>query len=1301
MLRLLSKHPSDRPLSAAAVAEVLEAVAPDEIQLGEPAPGEPPFKGLEYYDVEDAEIFFGREALVERLIYRLRDERFLAVIVGASGSGKSSVARAGLVPALSDERDGDWSFRLLTPTEHPLEALAKALIPSKESEAETAPSPEDLANDPAGLQRAAGCLVETEGVRRLLLIVDQLEEIFTLCRDEAERVAFIDNLLTAADREKTGPTVVVITLRADFYPHCATYPALREALARNQEYIGPMNTNELRRAIEEPALRGGWKFQSGLVDLMLRDVRGEPGALPLLSHALLETWKRRSRRTLTLRGYAKAGGVRRAIARSAEQVYNQELSQKQRGIARNVFLRLTELGEGTEDTRRRVAHTELIPEPGQNGTTEQVLATLAEARLITLSEEHIEVAHEALIREWPRLREWLDADRDGLRIHRHLTEAAQAWAALNRDPGELYRGGRLVQALEWSDEQQPELNPLEREFLDASQALAEKREAEREAQLKRLRRRAIYLAGALVAAVGLAIIAVSFGRQASDSAAQADLSLGTAQAANTEVVSESNFRATAESDALEGRAEAESEAQARATAQAEAEDQRHAARVQASIGLSSQAELELQGSSPELAVLLALEALDNYPYTWQAERALGEAVFSNHLQFNLQHESYINTANWSPDQTQILTSSDDETARLWDAQAGSLLFTFEPDDWVGRWSPSGDQFLTVAEEEGTATINVWNANTVEMFRSIPLERNTQEPFERNTQGVVEWSRDGSQILVLTENENVEGGGLRIFDVQTGDLVFAQDASAWWVAWSPSGDRILTLDHEGGFQIWDAATGEVIHQVHAYSEWIGVAEWSPSGDRVFTTDQESSIEVWDSAGGSEILSFEVDTGIIWAARWSPSGEHIVSAGHDGTARVWDAHTGEEIVRFEQHTSTVWDAAWSPSGEYVVSGGRDAIAYVWDSFTGEIVQTFYGHNADIQNVIWSPDGNQILTLGFDLSANVWNLASETELLQIAGAEGADWSLSWSPDGNRLARTSFDGSVEIYDTHSGTSLAEIKAHPARISFVEFSPSGEFVVTTSEDGSAKVIDAFTGAHISTFEGHDGNPFLAEWSPDGGRIATTNWDGDRAVRVWDPMTGEEQLVFSNHSGMVIGARWSPDGSRIASSSLDGEALIWDSVNGEVQLSLNEENSFGIWATAWSPDGKRFATHAQDSVLRIWDAHTGEELIATPGHPSQLAAMSWLPSGDRLISGDTNGVYKMFDTASGAEVFSARVPNFTDLVLSPDGTRFATSSVPGGPLKIFSIWGSLDELIERARDCCILRELTPEEREQFGLPLGG
>ena len=462
---------------------ITQAVPPEgKVETG-PAPGEPPYKGLQYFDVADAGRFFGRQALTAGLVARLRETRFLAV-VGASGSGKSSVVRAGLVPALQKGEplaDGTlppagsagWQVRIITPSAHPLRELATTLAGDQESLTAVTTLMDDLQHDVRCLDLAVSKTLKRLSGERLLLVVDQFEELFTLCREAGERKAFVDNLLAAASDETGGSTLVLITLRADFYHHCAQYPGLPEVLSLHQKYIEPMNQVELRQAIEEPARLGGWELEPGLVDLMLREVGDEPGGLPLLSHALLETWRRRTGRRLTLAGYQQAGGVHGAIALTADRVY-QALKPGEQAIARSIFLRLTELGEGTQDTRRRAELSELISDPAQQAGVDGVLKALADARLVTTAEHYAEVAHEALIREWPALRGWLDKDREGLRLHRHLGEAAQDWEKMQRDSGDLYRGARLAQALEWGKDHPGELSPLEREFLAAGQAVQQR-----------------------------------------------------------------------------------------------------------------------------------------------------------------------------------------------------------------------------------------------------------------------------------------------------------------------------------------------------------------------------------------------------------------------------------------------------------------------------------------------------------------------------------------------------------------------------------------------------------------------------------------------------------------------------------------------------------------------------------------------------------------------------------------------------------------------------------------------------------
>ncbi len=335
-----------------------------------PEPGEPPFQGLQYYDEKDADRFFGREVLVAKIVSRLANSHFLAII-GASGSGKSSVVRAGVIPALRrGERlvdgslpptdSGQWDIRVFTPSAHPLDALAASLTRELESVSAATSMRADLEQEPRALNLVARRLLAQSGRKHLMLVIDQFEEIFTQCRQEDERTAFIESLLHAVDPVDPQPITVLITLRADFYAQLGEQDRLRELVSQNQEFIGAMSREELTRAILQPAALGNWKVQEGLVDVILDDLGSEPGALPLLSHALLETWKRRRGRVLTVSGYTATGGVHGAIAQTAETVFQQRLTREQQPIARMIFVKLAEIGDGTLDTRRRATFSELI-----------------------------------------------------------------------------------------------------------------------------------------------------------------------------------------------------------------------------------------------------------------------------------------------------------------------------------------------------------------------------------------------------------------------------------------------------------------------------------------------------------------------------------------------------------------------------------------------------------------------------------------------------------------------------------------------------------------------------------------------------------------------------------------------------------------------------------------------------------------------------------------------------------------------------------------------------------------------------
>ena len=489
-----------------------------------------PYRGLHRFEAEQSVFFFGREADLQRLVEKLSQYPFVAVI-GASGSGKSSLVRAGLLPSLADDTlrsSRTWHTLICTPGGQPLRALAEqlaTLVPPTDRLRIADELAERFATRIDGLHTAVSTLLANHPQPRLL-VIDQFEEIFTLCQDGPERCRaqtqqFIANL-TELVQHGEGSIRLVITLRADFLDRCLAFPQLKDLLQDRQILLGPLNEPALRDAIVRPAQLVGAFFEKGLVSTILRDVQAQPGVLPLLQHALFELWRARRGPWLTLEAYEAIGGVSGALQRRAQLTY-EALTPDQQELARNIFLRLTTLGQGVSDTRRRVSRVELYLAgiaPAQVDTVLQALSG-PQARLIVANEQTVEVAHEALIQQWSTLRQWLEAGREALRVHRHLTQTAQEWNELGCDPGGLYRGARLAQAVEWAEAHADDMNPLEREFLEASRAL---QVSELEAARKRaaqLRNRALYLTGALLIATCLALAAVWFERQARTSEEQA------------------------------------------------------------------------------------------------------------------------------------------------------------------------------------------------------------------------------------------------------------------------------------------------------------------------------------------------------------------------------------------------------------------------------------------------------------------------------------------------------------------------------------------------------------------------------------------------------------------------------------------------------------------------------------------------------------------------------------------------------------------------------------------------------------
>ncbi|MGE5378255.1 MAG: PQQ-binding-like beta-propeller repeat protein, partial [Bacteroidota bacterium] len=1192
-----------------AVARLL-ALAANVRREDAPGSGLCPYKGLNFFDEADADLFVGREALTTKLMSRVLllesisssdCVRFLAV-VGASGSGKSSLVRAGLVSSLRwNQQSAEWQIHVLTPAAHPLEGLADLFL-----EAEADSLVKAMLKEPAGL---SNFLKERSHLRRqmpLLFVVDQFEEIFTLCHSEEERTSFIDNLLTAAS-DPGSQVIVLITLRADFYAHCADYFQLREALAQNQEYIGAMSLDELQRAIEEPAQRGRWEMEPGLVDLLLRDVGQEPGALPLLSHALLETWQRRRGRTMTLSGYASSGGVRGAIAETAETVFTDQFTDEQKTIARRIFLRLTELNDETAlaDTRRRATFQELILKPEDAVPTHAVLKSLADARLITTSHDTAEVAHEALIREWPTLRGWLEENREGLRLHRQLTEAAQEWQSLGCEPDLLYRGVRLAQIHEWSRWHQDDLNSLEHEFLIASMEQTEKeslaREEQRQRELdaaKRLaeteRQRAeeqsrsaknLRTRNRIITAVGgiailLAVLVGLFGRQANQNAVSA---------------------AENAASALRAQATAQANADLAEKAQSNAEAQK---RIAFARELAANADNNLK-VDPERSILLALQSLqvtapDRLTLP-EAENALHRAIAASRIKKTIQanqgtiwtiayspdgtrlatggvdktvhiwdtstyqnilsipaHDLDVDSVSFSPDGKRIATSSDDGTAKIWDAGDGRLLLILEngrdpvP---VVQFSPDGSQLVTLSADK---TIRFWDASSGDLLNSW---NDLDDPGYQ-----LQYTPDGRQVLYI------DAGQLHIRDIQSGKdtSVIRSDAGIGLFAVSSDGRRLLILDDF--LRLIDAASGQVLYNVVPPPNQVEHLAFSPDGSRIALAGRDGLVTLLDAASGVQLLQLAGHNKFIFRFAFRPEGKELASADQDGTVKIWSLEAGREVLTIPVDGNG--RMALSPDGRLIATVSADLLN-VYDSANGRIVFEKQIPDAGMTALAFSPNGTELATGGSDYMVRIWNTTSGDTAQEIQIDEANVRAIAYHPSGKTFAVAGLDGIISVFDSRDQRKILSWDAKAGQITALSYSPDGAYLgVGTADINDVKIFEAATGKIARSLQGHTGNPLSIAYSSDGTRLVTSG--RDFTAKIWDAASGKEQIILRGHTSTVTSARFSPDGTLIATSSRDGTIRLWDAHTGAEKLTLDLDG--GAHNVEFTPDGENLITWDQEGI---------------------------------------------------------------------------------------------------------------------------
>jgi WD40 repeat protein/class 3 adenylate cyclase len=1147
----------------------------DEAPDGTTKPGECPYKGLASFEQLDAQLFFGRERLVGELAARTVASGLLAV-VGPSGIGKSSLIAAGLLPSIRAgllPGSGNWQIAVIRPGEHPSAELATV---------------DRIRSD-----------------ERLVLVVDQFEEVFTTCEDAGER----DDFLTALTDRAGDPeaSVVVLSMRGDFIDHCAGYPQLAELVSANQVLVGPMRQEELRQVIERPARRAGLRVEATLVDALVAEIADEPGGLPLLSTALVELWQHRTGAWLRMETYERTGGVRGAVARLAESAF-EHLDTPEREVTRSIFMRLVTTGEGDVLMRRRVPLAEF--DPDRDLVAAEVLTRLTDDRLLTRSDASIEVAHEALLREWPRLQGWLEEDAQGRHLRQHLTQAATQWADGGRDPSELYRGARLSATIEWAALHGRELNELEREFLAASRAAGE-RDLQRQRRInRRLRGLLIGVGALLLAAIAAGVLAL-----VQRAHAQTKARVALAQSLGAQAVSEPHLD--------------------RAMLLA-----REAASLDPSV----------QTSSDLLTTLLRTPTVLRTFHS-DANRNLDIAL--------------------SPNGRTIAIEDNNGNVVVEDALTGSRIGRLRAD--IQGFGPDGS-LLTASGGTLTgrrSVIEVRDPTTLKVTRTIPFPRSLRGR-DVAVSGVVFGPAGTRTAVELTRSHPSPAGpeatwaGILQYDYETGRLIgppIRVPNDAGLVGYS-TGGRSLVLVRPNAVDVLDSRTG---HRVRAYPVSGGAAALSPDGKTVAIGSDDGSVRFLDVATGKVVLGVGAQGGGVAVLGFTPDGKTLITSGQDGETLLWDVETHTIRQTLAGHAGPIHAQAISADGSTLYTGSFDTNVLSWD-LTGRrgVIPSFVAATTDPSGGYWSlaisPDSKTVAVGSTNGDVNIWELATKRRIETFHGAPGAVAALAFGPGGRTLLVAADVGDPHN-PTHASLRIWKLGPHPQllrslhggerqfqSVYWATWSGDGRTIAASglgphqdsTKAGLVAEWNAATGALLArptVVVGGDA-PYVS-FAPHGTTVAIGQENG--GVQILDPARRKVTRRFSPGGLYTFGTVFSPDGSKVATGDWDGSIDIWSARSGKrIGARIPDPGQTDVLSTAWSPDGRTIAITDAGSALRLFDVASRQEI----GPPIQLSPgqenpyVAFTPDGSRVIVTDQTGRLWIFPiTVTSWEHEACRIAN--------------------------------------------------------------
>ncbi|PHQ48828.1 hypothetical protein BLA24_27560 [Streptomyces cinnamoneus] len=1174
-----------------------------------------PYQGLSPFEQEDARWYFGREETVAHLASRLAQHLHRPgplVLTAPSGAGKSSLLRAGLITALRRgvlpvDGSRNWPVSLFTPGEQPVAALLEQLAATTGASRRAlekslqrgpgelaamvraevterfarAPEPETEHTGPAETPAAA------PRTAAVVVIVDQFEEVFTLCQDAAERSSFIETLTAlteppAPEDDGLPTAVVVLGMRADFYDRCLAFPGLASSLQDGHVALGPLSDAALREVIVGPARAAGLTVGPGLVEVLCRDLGRAPtgeaagnpsrtSVLPFLSHALLGTWQHREGTALTVAGYQRTGGICEAVAATAEQAYV-SLPAELRPIARRVLLQLVRIGEDHEASRR-AARSNLLEGGTTREAVEAVLGVFIQARMLTADTDHVGLAHEVLLHAWPRLRQWIDEDRADLHAHQLLAEAAALWDQSGRDPSMLYRGNRLSAARDRQGDPGPAiaLPAVVRRFLEASAELEATEERRDRDRVKRLR----------LLVSGLATLLVL-----------------------TLVAGTSAF--------VEKRS---------------AEEQR---RMAASRELSARADL-LNRDAPEAATLSALSAY-RQAHTGQARGSIISAYARYRANEFTGHDKPVNAVAYSPDGRTLATASDDHTVKLWNVTSKRLITTLRGHTRgvdALAFSPDG-KVLASGGEDGSAKL--WHLPTNTVIATLAGHRGAVL--------TVVFSRDGGTLVTAGHDRDV-----KLWDTVTHQLTATLSGHTQQVmgaAFSADGRTLATVCNDHTVKLWDTATRKETGTLTGHSDSVMAVAFSADDRILATASADRTTMLWETATNRPLAVLTGHTDQVMDLAFSPTDRRLATASYDGTVRLWDPATGESTttLRIGQPVQAL---AFSPDGRHLATAllssrgslpptaggqaGRADGTRIWDVSSGQAVATFPNGTTPPTSAVVSPDGRTLAVGDTDGLVTLWNLADDQPIVTLTGHSAAVTQLAFAPDGRTLASGSADRTVRQWNLSTFAEDAVFTGHGQAVLGVAFSPDGQLLAAAGADHTTRLWDTRSRRLVDTIIGDTDSAATVAFSPDGRTLASGNYNG--SVRLWDVPARRTTTVLRGQNATTWAVAFSHDGRLLATAGADGDIRLWDAATHRPVTTLTGHTG-EVRALAFSPDGRTLASGGADRTVRLWDT-TGRRTEATlTGHEGDVTSVAFAPDGHTLATTSADRTVRLWELDADA-----------------------------------------------------------------------